>query len=307
MPEKRRSRHSFFIPCKEDHCCRTVENQSEITIDFDQLRNRILTIYQIIINRIQGVPILNRLDRIINILEIIDEKVETSNNTIMNNINDYQNMSYLINRFESLSTEKAKLEIQNERLAIENQKLQEIIAEQRDWLDYYENSISNLTDNVGKASDLLNPEKRKESSDSLLSPVFKLLEKIYKEGKSVVENSFNNYNSNIGNQGDINSEQIIGINHNYSPEQRKTLSEAAAEIQQLLEQLSRTYPTNTNPEKITVANEAIHRIENNPILRQKILRALKAGSVQALGQYLNHPIASFFLGALEEWRQNKGN
>jgi signal recognition particle subunit SEC65 len=85
----------------------------------------------------------------------------------------------------------------------------------------------------------------------------------------------------------------------------KNLAEAAAEIQQLLEQLEKSYPTNTTFEKMTAASEAIKRIESNPELHQKIISALKAGSTQALSQFLNHPLASFIIAAFEDWQKNK--
>ncbi|MBN3892791.1 MAG: hypothetical protein HWQ43_27890 [Nostoc sp. JL31] len=85
----------------------------------------------------------------------------------------------------------------------------------------------------------------------------------------------------------------------------KNLAEAAAEIQQLLEQLDKSYPTNTTTEKMTAASEAIRRIENNSELHRKIISALKAGSTQAISQLLNHPLATFIIAAFEDWQSNK--
>ena len=93
-------------------------------------------------------------------------------------------------------------------------------------------------------------------------------------------------------------------NFNVNPQQ-KTLSEAAEEIQELLEQLSKTYPTTTTTEKMTVATTAIQQIENNSKLRQRVLSALKTGGIQALGQMLNHPASTFVIAALEDWQKNK--
>ncbi|NEP13030.1 MAG: pentapeptide repeat-containing protein [Symploca sp. SIO2C1] len=90
--------------------------------------------------------------------------------------------------------------------------------------------------------------------------------------------------------------------HNYTSES-KSLADAAKEIQSLLEQLSQTYPTDTTAAKFALANEAIQRIENNPSLAQRILSALSAGSSSALEQFLNHPAASFFISALEDWKK----
>jgi phosphoenolpyruvate-protein kinase (PTS system EI component) len=85
--------------------------------------------------------------------------------------------------------------------------------------------------------------------------------------------------------------------------ENRSLAEAAAEIQQLLEQLSKTYSTDTTSGKMAIATEAIKHIESNRTLRQKIVSALKAGSVEALGQALNHPAASFVIGAFDDWQQ----
>lgn len=53
----------------------------------------------------------------------------------------------------------------------------------------------------------------------------------------------------IGNSvGEVKGDQI-GTQHNYAPEQKQTLAEAAAEIQQLLEQLAKSYPTITENEQ----------------------------------------------------------
>ncbi|MDJ0617289.1 MAG: hypothetical protein QNJ63_11180 [Calothrix sp. MO_192.B10] len=86
---------------------------------------------------------------------------------------------------------------------------------------------------------------------------------------------------------------------------KNNLSEAAAEIQQLLNQLSQNYPTNTEAEKKAVATAAIQHIDNNSKLRQRVLSALKTGGIQALGQLLNHPAATFVIAALEDWQKSK--
>jgi hypothetical protein len=91
---------------------------------------------------------------------------------------------------------------------------------------------------------------------------------------------------------------------NYAPQER-SLAQAAAEIQQLLEQLDKSYPTNTTTEKMAVATEAIKQIERDQALSSQVLSALKAGGVSAFAQLLNHPAASFLIAALEDWQKNK--
>ena len=101
-----------------------------------------------------------------------------------------------------------------------------------------------------------------------------------------------------------NARQQVNIT-NLTSEQKQTLAEAAAEIQQLLEQLSQNYQTNTTTEKMALATEAIKRIESNPTLMQRILSALKSGGISALEQLLNHPAASFLINAFQDWQQTE--
>jgi small GTP-binding protein len=74
---------------------------------------------------------------------------------------------------------------------------------------------------------------------------------------------------------------------NYTPEQQqKNLADAAAEIQQLLNQLSKTNPTAT-PQEIT--NTIEQEIKSNPTLKDRLIAALKAGGLEALKTIFNHP------------------
>jgi phosphoenolpyruvate-protein kinase (PTS system EI component) len=91
----------------------------------------------------------------------------------------------------------------------------------------------------------------------------------------------------------------------YTEKQKQSLAEAAAEIQALLKQLEQSYSADTTTGKMTIATKAIKHIDNDPKLTQRILSALKAGGISALEQLLNHPAASFFISALEDWQQNK--
>ncbi len=70
----------------------------------------------------------------------------------------------------------------------------------------------------------------------------------------------------------------------------KNLADAAKEIQQLLTELQQNYPTNTESEQMVVVQQAIQRIQNNPTLKQRVVGALQAGSVETLKQMLNHPL-----------------
>ncbi|MFO5491189.1 MAG: hypothetical protein ACLBM6_01300, partial [Cuspidothrix sp.] len=75
---------------------------------------------------------------------------------------------------------------------------------------------------------------------------------------------------------------------NYTPEQKQSLAQAAADIQKLLYQL--TQNNQTTNEQVT---EAIHdEIKNNPTLKARLQSALKAGGLEALKAIFNHPLFS---------------
>ncbi|RUS93448.1 hypothetical protein DSM106972_096440 [Dulcicalothrix desertica PCC 7102] len=124
-------------------------------------------------------------------------------------------------------------------------------------------------------------------------------------GEKFMSNTQNNDFRGVNLGGGVAGRDYTGdVIHNNVD---RNLAEAAAEIQELLEQLEKSYPTNTTFEKMTVASEAIKRIESNPELHQKIISALKAGSTQAISQMLNHPLASFIIAAFEDWQKNKSS
>ncbi|MGK7897605.1 MAG: hypothetical protein AB4372_29315 [Xenococcus sp. (in: cyanobacteria)] len=113
-------------------------------------------------------------------------------------------------------------------------------------------------------------------------------------------------NRNIRIKNGNYNEKIEGnyIEHNYYAEyQQQNLREVATEIQALLEQLAQSYPHNTTIDKMTIATEAIQKIDHNPSLSKKIFNALKINDAAALEELLNHPAASLFISALEDWQQ----
>jgi hypothetical protein len=88
---------------------------------------------------------------------------------------------------------------------------------------------------------------------------------------------------------------------------KQDLAQAAAEIQQILEQLSQTYPTKTLVQKAVVAEEAIKQIENNPNLKERVVSAIKAMGVQALMEVIDHPVANVLREGIEAFREPTDN
>jgi len=99
----------------------------------------------------------------------------------------------------------------------------------------------------------------------------------------------------------INAEKIAGT-INEAPQ--KDIAEAAAEIQQLLEQLSQTNPTTTTAEKLALVTEVTEKIEENSILKSKVVKALKAGGNEAFKEAIDHPLVNILLATIEGWKED---
>ena len=80
--------------------------------------------------------------------------------------------------------------------------------------------------------------------------------------------------------GEVSGNQTIS-QYVYSQEQKQTLTEAAAEIQRLLDQLNQTNPTATESEQIARVNEAI-KLD----IKQRAIAALKEGSETAIDEFV---------------------
>ncbi|MBE8968467.1 pentapeptide repeat-containing protein [Nostocales cyanobacterium LEGE 12452] len=105
------------------------------------------------------------------------------------------------------------------------------------------------------------------------------------------------------NADTVTAGQIGGNITNYSTEQKQNLAEAAAEIQQLLNQLSQTYPTATTSQKMSVVAKAVDKIESNPTLKARVIGALKAGGTEALKELIDNPLINILLASIEGWQE----
>ena len=132
-----------------------------------------------------------------------------------------------------------------------------------------------------------------------------------------------NYNEKIegdyvqGNKGDtINQSGTFGIGINkgniesgakvagvINEGQKQKLAEAAAEIQQLLQQLQQDNPSNNTSSQMMVAAQAIQHIESNPSLKQKVISAVKEGGLASFERALDNPAGAFVVGAIRGWQE----
>jgi len=108
----------------------------------------------------------------------------------------------------------------------------------------------------------------------------------------------------VGNEGTqknvagvVEGDQI-GTQHNYAPEQKQTLAEAAVEIQKLLKQLEETNPTATQAEQQAYVTASIP-----PTLRRRFVSALQAGWKEAIKEFLDNPYVNVGVAILEGWQE----
>jgi hypothetical protein len=100
-----------------------------------------------------------------------------------------------------------------------------------------------------------------------------------------------NFNGTVyGVVGNVEGNMIINAT------QSQNLAEAAAEIQELLAQLTTAYP---DQNKIAIANKAVEAIEHNPKQKSKILKVIQAGGAAALMEITNNPILKILIPMLE--------
>ncbi|NEO40140.1 MAG: hypothetical protein F6J90_28885 [Moorea sp. SIOASIH] len=116
---------------------------------------------------------------------------------------------------------------------------------------------------------------------------------------------FNNLSKSVYNAGNIGgiAENSVTADLSIANEHKQTLVEAAAEIQQLLNQVSQTNPTTTNKEKMIVVAEVLDQIENNPTLKVKVINSLKAGGVDAFKESIDHPVVNILMAVIEGWEE----
>jgi Leucine-rich repeat (LRR) protein/GTPase SAR1 family protein len=101
--------------------------------------------------------------------------------------------------------------------------------------------------------------------------------------------------------GDKVGRDKIGTQINNS----QNLAQAAAEIKQLLDQLSEEYNPNTPTGQDKISKEAIVAIDKNPTLKARITKALKEGGAAALTEAIHHPAVTVFIAACKGFAEGK--
>ncbi|NEO53625.1 MAG: hypothetical protein F6K54_11355 [Okeania sp. SIO3B5] len=123
-----------------------------------------------------------------------------------------------------------------------------------------------------------------------------------------MESSGNNYDQkslvSIGNQNVRivkDNGKVAGVIYEA---QEQNLAETVAEVQQILQQLSQSYSTNTTTEQMIVATETIKKIESDPNLKQKLISAGTSGGLAAFEKALDNPVGAFIVSAIKGWQES---
>lgn len=114
---------------------------------------------------------------------------------------------------------------------------------------------------------------------------------VYKQRKEMSQINQYGYGDNIA------GDQVRGDKIGTQINQSQDLVQAAKEIKVLLDQMSIDYPSDSLR---VISAKAIDQVENNPELKSRILRGLKAGSFAALEEMVDHPVAQFFITGVKE-------
>ncbi|WP_377482163.1 MAG: hypothetical protein P2A85_29150 (plasmid) [Microcoleus anatoxicus] len=159
------------------------------------------------------------------------------------------------------------------------------------FIYYIENYLTDLQTDLG------------DGEDAKL--IFHVYGNNYGDNLGAIMNEMNidQSKSSIGvgvNHGEINTEKLAGT---INEAEKQNLVEAAAEIRQLLEQLSQTNPPRTTAEKMAVAAEAINRIESDPTWKQRAINAAKGGGLAAFEKAIDNPAGAFVVGAIQGWQE----
>jgi hypothetical protein len=101
--------------------------------------------------------------------------------------------------------------------------------------------------------------------------------------------------ANFANQVSDNARQQAN-QHIHLSESKKTLAEAAAEIQQLLQQFEKMNPNATETEKVAYVND-----ETTPSFKRRIVGALQAGGETAIEEFLDNSYVNIVKAIVKGW------
>jgi hypothetical protein len=103
--------------------------------------------------------------------------------------------------------------------------------------------------------------------------------------------------ANFANEVKGNARQQAHQHIHQAPNQN--LSQAAKEIKELLNQLDLQYDRATPVGQVMIKAKAIESIEHNPQLKDRVINAIKEGSITALEEAIDHPFAKVVIATIK--------
>lgn len=117
--------------------------------------------------------------------------------------------------------------------------------------------------------------------------------KIETGGGSIYQSIFNGDNNHIINTSAGDSQSI------------KEIEQVSKELDNLLTQAQQETDEGTKPSNIEAGAVVFRKIKQNESLQSRVLKAIRAGGIEALEKCLEHPAAIFLIAALKEFVSNK--
>jgi uncharacterized protein YjbI with pentapeptide repeats len=100
-----------------------------------------------------------------------------------------------------------------------------------------------------------------------------------------------------GSGDNIAGDKVMGDKVDTQIYNHQDLTQAARDIKALLDQLSADYPEDSPR---ILGAKAVDRVEEDPELKTRIVKGVKAGSFAALEKMVDHPVAKFFIEGAKE-------
>ncbi|MBE9066314.1 hypothetical protein IQ260_06580 [Leptolyngbya cf. ectocarpi LEGE 11479] len=115
------------------------------------------------------------------------------------------------------------------------------------------------------------------------------------EGTYTMGNTIHQYGSGDNIAGD----KIIGNKISTQINNSQNLTQAAKDIKALLAQLDNNY-AHTNPvDKAMITAKIVESVDRNPMLKERVINALKEGGSSALEEAIEHPLVKPVIAALK--------
>ena len=170
------------------------------------------------------------------------------------------------------------------------------------------NKFDIIVTNFEKIQSYLEIKTKKDDTETVSYKIEQITMMIVTGDINMEENRVININDRSKYIEEIKGGLIEGnkgtyVQGDYFGQPQQSLAQSAAEIRSLLQELEKTYPTTTTSEQMEVAAKVINQIESNPPLKNRVIKAVKEGSLAAFEKAIDNPAGAFIVGAIKGWQE----